>query len=482
MSISSALSNAVTGLTANSRMAETVSNNMANALTEGYARREVDLASVNLAGQGAGVQVVGIRRVVNEAALADRRLADADLAGRDRTSTALNRLESLMGTVDDPASLANRMIALEQAFVTAAGDPASEQRLRVVVNRLGELSASLKNVADNVQRMRQDADVDIARDIETLNRSLLEVEQLNGDISRVQVTGGDPSAIMDARQLVIDRIASIVPIREVARPNGIVSLMTTTGEVLIDGPARQYDFVNTPTIVADMTFAGGTLGGITRDGVPLSATNGFGKLSGGSLAASFALRDGDLVEASNALDEIAADIITRFADPTVDTTLAPGDPGLLTDRGAAHDPLDIVGLASRMTVNAAVDPGQGGSLALIRDGVGATVAGPLGEPAQLNRFRDVMNAPRSIGPAIPALSASGLVERATTSIATDRLFSDDALSYASSRHATLQQAELADGVDTDQELQMLLRIEQAYAANAKVIQTVDAMMRSLMEI
>jgi flagellar hook-associated protein 1 FlgK len=38
------------------------------------------------------------------------------------------------------------------------------------------------------------------------------------------------------------------------------------------------------------------------------------------------------------------------------------------------------------------------------------------------------------------------------------------------------------GVDTDAEMQTLLLIEQSYAANAKVVETVDFLIRTLMEI
>jgi flagellar hook-associated protein 1 FlgK len=37
-------------------------------------------------------------------------------------------------------------------------------------------------------------------------------------------------------------------------------------------------------------------------------------------------------------------------------------------------------------------------------------------------------------------------------------------------------------VDTDQELAHLLLVEQAYAANARVLQTVDMLLKRLMEI
>ena len=38
------------------------------------------------------------------------------------------------------------------------------------------------------------------------------------------------------------------------------------------------------------------------------------------------------------------------------------------------------------------------------------------------------------------------------------------------------------GVDTDQEMQTLLLVERAYAANARVIQTAQAMIDTLMEL
>ena len=55
-------------------------------------------------------------------------------------------------------------------------------------------------------------------------------------------------------------------------------------------------------------------------------------------------------------------------------------------------------------------------------------------------------------------------------------------SFAAARHSSLKTLELQNGVDTDQEMQSLLLIEQAYAANARVIQAVDEMLQSLTRI
>ncbi|HQY44283.1 MAG TPA: flagellar basal body protein [Paracoccaceae bacterium] len=75
MGLSTTLANALTGLNAASRGADVVSQNIANARTPGYARREVDLAAQSLGGNGAGVAVKGITRSFSQSLLNDVRLA-----------------------------------------------------------------------------------------------------------------------------------------------------------------------------------------------------------------------------------------------------------------------------------------------------------------------------------------------------------------------------------------------------------------------
>ena len=62
MSISSTLSSALSGLTASSRAADVVSSNIANAMTEGYSVRRLDLAARQLGNDGSGVRIVCITR------------------------------------------------------------------------------------------------------------------------------------------------------------------------------------------------------------------------------------------------------------------------------------------------------------------------------------------------------------------------------------------------------------------------------------
>jgi len=59
---------------------------------------------------------------------------------------------------------------------------------------------------------------------------------------------------------------------------------------------------------------------------------------------------------------------------------------------------------------------------------------------------------------------------------------EDALAAAQATHATLQESFGGSGVDTDTELQTLLRIEKTYAANAKALQAISGMLDDLLSI
>jgi flagellar hook-associated protein 1 len=478
MSISQALSNSMTGLGANGRMAEVISANIANALTEGYGRRSVDLQARPLTG---GVQVIGIARQADPALLTDRRDADGALARDGARAGALARLEQLFSGEGAAGSIAGRLTALDQSLISAAADPASDSRLNTVLQRLGQVTDALAAGERGIQDLRQDADAAIANQVGRLNSALQGVETLNEQIARARATGSDPNAMIDQRQALIDDIATIVPLREMPRDDGRVLLYTRSGQMLLDRRAATFGFTPSPVITADMTLAGGTLNGLTLNGQPLTPA-GAGRLTGGSLQAAFDQRDQTLVTAQTDLDALAADLIRRFETPAADPTRGPGAPGLLTDGGAPFDPLDPVGLAGRLSVNALADPTRGGALFRLRDGIGATAPGPTGRATQIENWLSALDRPVALGTGGPGRSAAGHAADFAAGLGLSRVSAEEAQGFAAARQTALKDRELAQGVDSDQEMQRLLLVEQAYAANARVIQTVDGLMQLLLEM
>jgi len=478
MSLSSALNNAATGLTASSRLAQVTSNNVSNALTDGYARRDLTLNASALG----GVRIGDIARQVDLRIIADRRLADSAVAQQQAQTQTLQRLEQSFGALGAEDGIAGRLAAFEQSLVTAGSDPSSSVRLNTVVSRLGELTAAVRSDAQALKEEREAADAAIAKDVQMLNETLAQVEALNTDIARMRNSGQDPSALMDARRLAIDEVAQIVPVRVIDRADDQVALYSKSGIGLVDGSAATFAFSATPTIVPAMSFANGALSGVTLNGQPLSTSNGFGGLKGGSLEAQFTLRDQTLPQLQNQLDAFAVDFVARFEDPATDPSLIPGSAGLLTDDGGPLDLADTTGLSARLAINAVVDPVQGGDTTALRDGMNAATPAAVGDGGQIDRFLQGLRTETTLLTGGVPRSAMGHAGDFVATVGQARLSAEERLSFASTRHEALLTAELATGVDTDREMQTLLKIEQIYAANARVLQTVDRMMQRLLEI
>ena len=105
MSLSSTLQNALTGLGAAARSAQVVSNNVSNATTEGYSRQEIELSPKVVGGRGAGVQVVGISRAVDEVLLREHRLAKASIGSAEVASDFQSSALNLIGEPQDTCLL-----------------------------------------------------------------------------------------------------------------------------------------------------------------------------------------------------------------------------------------------------------------------------------------------------------------------------------------------------------------------------------------
>ncbi len=489
MSISSALQNAISGLAAAGQRAAITSGNIANAQTDGYAARTVSLTSTVAGGHGTGVVVAGIIRAETPELTATRRIADGDLAGGQAGLDALARLEQVLGGPGEADSLVFRVDRFESALRNLAETPELAPRQATAAVAASDLAAKFNQISTESTRIRQAADDEVARLVTEVNGALTRIARLNRQIQIFAASGRDTSALVDQRETLIDRVAAVIPIRESRREGGVVELTTAQGLQLVDTRARQLAFTQSPVITPATRYDGGAgaLSGLSLDGIDITPGGpGSQAVSGGALAGQFAVRDRIALDASDRADAIAADLIGRLTAPGLDPTLPPGAPGLFTDDGAAYDPANLAGLAGRLRLNAAVDPDKGGDPSLLRDGLGATGPGPTANAALPRDLLDALTVPAdmSVVPGLTgSLSFAGGAAAVSELAAVGRVAAEtDVAAFTASRQ-TLASAE-ADrlAVDTDSELQALIQIEQAYAANAQVIQAAARMLDQLIGI
>ncbi len=486
MSISAALNNAVSGLNASTRRAEITSNNIANALTPGYTKKSVNLASKILDGAGAGVRIASVDRPYVGDITGARRITDGELADQTARSNALTRLSDLIGGPGETDSLFARYEQFQGNLQLLADNPESAALQLDVVLSAKDIASKFASVAENARQVRQNADDEIGSLVTRVNRNLEQIADLNTRIRTFGIGGRDASALEDQRELLLDEVASIVPVRTQYLDDGTATVMTKEGHILATTVPERIEFTSKPIITPDMVYADGTgiLSGLTINGLDITPGGSAAQqVQGGALAGLFAVRDEMVPEFQAQIDAMAADLVDRFETGGLDATLAPGASGLFTDAGAVLDPLATEGLSSRLAVNAAVDPEAGGETWRLRDGLGATAPGPESNADLPFAMIDILSEARDAS-TIAGLGGDRTSLQAVAAYselrATAQFAAEFNMAASSAMRETLANSEAdAIGVNTDIELQELLLIEQAYAANAQVVRTASAMLDEL---
>ena len=482
MSLSGALSNAMSGLIANARATTVISSNVANALNENYGRREVSL-STNATQTSGGVIVAQVTRHSDPILAFQKRLARAEHSTTSAHAAFHKSLEQLVGSVDTTGSLAEKLTRFETALLSAASDPSSQTRLRNVSFAAESFASGLRAASDGLVALRSDADADIARAVVEMNAGLSQLEQLNTQIMTARHLGQESHGLVDRRDAILETLSEYVPLHVVERDSGAIAVFALQGRTLLDGHAATLGFDPTPSVLPHMSVTNGLLSKLTIDDKTVDVP-GSAMMEGGSLGAFFKIRDLTTPEAHGQIDAIARDVIERFGPGGPDATLAAGDQGIFTDGGSSFDPADIIGIAGRIDLNAVLSP-SGDETWRWRDGINATQQGDVGQSALLGRLLaeiEVTRVPGSLVLGGRPQSLTGLLHNLSSEVSASRVRSVDAEVNANARFAELRQISGADGVNTDQELQKLIELEKAYAANARVVQVVDDMLSELLRI
>jgi flagellar hook-associated protein 1 FlgK len=480
--LSSAISAAKSGLQVSSLRAEIAASNVANATTPGYVRRSVTLSEATAGGQGNGVTSNGITRAQDTAVKAARRELTSDVSQANVLASTWKSISSRIGDTANGEGLFKTFSDFETALSRSVAAPESSSTASALLTAARNITSELKSLSGTVSTQRVEADREIAEGVRAVNSALKQVESLNVRLSGANRTSPEAAALMDERQRVLDAIAEYIPVQTIERDYGKVDIMTPEGVFLLAGNARTIEFTPTPTFGLNQTIANGALSGITVDGTEITpGASSFGAVSSGVLGALFTLRDQELPDLSDQLDTIAGNLISRLSDDAIDPTKTPGDPGLFIDT----DPGGGSGLAGRISLNAAIDPQQGGAIWRLRDGLGAAAPGNAGNQSILKGLFDAFTAIQSVtaNGFQGGYSATGMAAQISSLAGQARVSHEAALSSSQAQFVILLEAERsATGVNIDSQLQDLLLIEQSYAANARVIEVAGKMINTLMEL
>ena len=468
MSLSGALNSATAGLHTTQGQSRIAADNVSNAMTPGYVRREAVLVTAS-GGQG-GAVISEVRREVDATLQRMSRLENSRMTQYQSIQEGLTTYTAYLGQPGDGTSPADRFNDFQNSLTTLVNMPSSNGAQTSVALAAEDLVRSVKGAATTLSTTLNDVNMEIRYEVADLNTALYQLRDLNASGSGFTPGSLEAAQFDEKVDTILDQISGIVDTRIHRSSNGSISLYTVSGAALLEG-----------RVVQDVTFnpSDGTLMAGNQDITPFK--DGVRGIQHGSLAGLSELKRETIPQFSQQLDEYARGLIQTFEG--ADASLAPGEAGLFTDNGIAFDPANITGLASRLQINSKISSTGEAEVWRIRDGLGATSPGAGSETVQINAFLagldTAMNAATGTGIPAEVTLRDFSAEMITSQAATRARAENDYNAAASAAEVVMSARRNSEGVNIDDEMQQLLLIEQSYAANSRVLTAVSEMIDTL---
>lgn len=489
MSLTTALNNAQAIFNNTGAQSSVVSNNISNASNADYSRRQAMLTT-----DMSGAQVVKIARATEPALQKSYLSSSSADAAQQLLLNAYNSLQSAtLGGNDNEIAPATYLSAFQTAMQTYAGSPSSTTAAQSAVNAAQSLATALNNATTSVQTTRADADKQIGSDVDTLNGLLNQFQQANDAVKTASATAGPTSSALsdalDQRDAVLKQISQIVGVTTVTRTNNDMALYTSNGATLFETVPRSVTFTPTNSYTASTTG-----NNVYIDGVALTAGQGAATTAQGSLQASLQVRDDVAPTYQKQLDEIARGLVTVFAEQNQSDPTAAAQTGLFTwsDGTVPTSASVVTGMASSITVNPALIASEGGDPNLLRDGgINGTdyvvnTSGDSGYSTQLDTYITSMNTKMDFDSSAGSDTNASLMDYSSSSIGWLEGQRSAATTAGENTSAALSRSTSAysnaTGVNLDEELTLMMDIEQSYKAGTKILNAVNEMLQSVLDI
>lgn len=466
------LNTANKGLTAQQMSLHTVGHNIANSNTRGYSRQRVELQADRAfryhgVGQlGTGVRMTGITRSVSTHINRQVRNELGNLAKYGSRSEALDQLEMIFNE-PSKSGLNYNLGEMFTSWNQLSENPELDSAKTVVVEKSKTLADTINDMANKINTAKDGVKEEIDGSIQEFNKSLEQLESLNKQIGNLALRGDVPNDLLDQRDLLLEDMANIANIEasydEYGRAN--VSLGNETLVDSKDGKLAGLDFDGEKIALKD------TEGNIIKDDT------------------SDILRSGSLKGHLEGIEDIN-DNMDKFKNFT--KNMAKAINLIHSDGGNSIDFFEFEesedGFKLKVNQEIADDPSKVNS--------GKTLDGPSGDGSRAQAISklqdtklDFLGGEMEYDPETMGIkeSATGKTIRGeygsiVTKIGVSKKHSDDMIdNQLAVAQQLLMKKESVSGVSMNEEISDMIKFQQAYNANAKVISVISEMLDTLIQ-
>jgi len=469
MSLSSIMSSASSGLKAAQAQIQWRSDNINNANSATYVRR--DATSVSTSSHNVSVTV----KRASDAAL-QKQVQDATSASSAATVTSdyFTQLGDVFGTTQSTSYLQEKMDSFNAAWQNYESDSSSSTSEALVISSAQSLTGTITDTAQQLQDLGTQASKSAGEMVDDLNTKLQSLAKLNQQLKSTNDVENTSPELLDQRDSLLSDLSETVGINVVTHDDGSVAVYTKGGAVLVDNTAQQFTW-NTPSGgQAYLSVSGST--STTAPGL----NNSF---SGGKLGATLDFLNPDTSSSDPNVGTLAKAQaqLDAFASQLADSTTS-GSFGAAYDAASSDRTTDLAGSFFTIDTSSGLSASQ--SLAVnssLIDGT-ATVK-RLSATSVVATLTDTSHSLSAGGLTSNNKTYSGLAAAIAGYHSTAAAQASASETQLSTTTSTLQTRYSSQtGVNMDEELAQLTVLQNSYAASAKVITTVQSMYDTLLNL
>ena len=447
LGLSGAIEMAKRALMAHQASIDVYGHNIANVNTPGYTRQKpilgssmpLDLGTLGM--MGTGVDLTQIERNRNVFADQQYRREKSLFGQADARATVLGQIEAI---VNEPSAtgVSSLLDKFFSAFSDLSNNPGDRGAKTAVQSAGRALGDGIRKLDTRLGEYRVQLNDEVNLQVESANRLLTQVGDLNAKIVNARNSGLQPNDLRDQRDLLVDQLSELIGTTAIPQQDGSVSLRIG-GKAIVDGVtvenlALQSRGLDDP-VGAPVLYEDGSAANIT----------------GGKLGGLLQLRDTTVQQLRDSLDTLAAGLVTE-----VNRLHRQGPNGVDFFSGTSAGSLDL---------SAAV---ANDSSAINSTRTGLSGANDLAlEIAALKGARTLSGGNATFGSFFGGIVAGlGSESRAAADAARNQTFAVQQVE--NERQST-------GGVSLDEEMANMTQAQKAYQAAARYMSTVSDMLDTL---
>lgn len=282
---------------------QTASHNISNKSTEGYTRQRVETAASAPQDEGkyrigTGSQISGINRVNNPMLERQLEREGSQFAFLEGQTQALGRLESALNE-QTAKGLSNSIGEFFGSFRDLASNPESAlPRTQVREAAIG-LIRNFKDVRRQLENVSSDLDKNIELSVNDANGLAKEIADLNVKIQNIEIGSNAPANDeRDRRDLLVKKLSEKIDISYAEdSKSGMLNITAGDTAILVAGSSagqlKTFTNADNNVIIYNEMSKGGTRFDVTE------------QFQKGSIGGALDMRQGQVANLTNALDELA---------------------------------------------------------------------------------------------------------------------------------------------------------------------------------